>query len=156
MSSKHVFCLFVFFSSSRGGIDGDSLTFWGRSVWGRRRRRKPPGPSWQTDNQAGGCLNPTHMGHLTVINSCGIKPLQPEPVKLINSLVFPTRQERERETETGMRDEVWNNTQGNMQINLLTSIKETQGAARLFAALSVCFPSLTNKGSLLKKEGDGA
>lgn len=43
-------------------------------------------PSWQADSQAGGCLNLTHMGHVSVIKSCGI---QPEPVKLINSVVFP-------------------------------------------------------------------
>lgn len=63
-----------------------------------RWRSSHHSPSWQTDSQAGGCLNPTHMGHLTVIKSCGI---QPEPVKLINSLVLPpSRRERPRATPT--------------------------------------------------------
>lgn len=70
----------------------------GGGMVGEVEDRERESPSWQT-----GCLNPAHMGHLTVIKSCGIKPLQPEPVKLINSLVFPMSQ---RKRERDMHDQV--------------------------------------------------
>lgn len=73
----------------------DILVHWG---WGSLIS-SPLRPSWQLDSLAGGCLNPAHMGHLTVIKSCGIKPLQPERLKLINSLVFAPSQ---RQTQTGV------------------------------------------------------
>ena len=74
---------------------GTPICFGARGV-GEVEESPPQSPSWQTDSRAGGRLNPTHMGHLTVIKSCGIKPLQPEPAKLINSLVFPASQRERR------------------------------------------------------------
>lgn len=124
----------------------------GGESWGTWRSSHQS-PSWQTDSQAGGCLKPTHMGHLTVIKSCGT---QPEPVKLINSLVFsPSRRgrerlsQRERKRERGeerngdMRDQLWNNTQRNMQVNLSGSEggKKERRRCRV-ACRIICSPPL--------------
>ncbi len=94
------------------------------------------------------------MGHLTVIKSCGIKPLQPEPVKLINSPVFPASQ-RERETQTCViKFEII--LRSNMQINLSAIYIKTKKKLRdclphyLFASP----PQLTGI-AYLKKGGRG-